>query len=102
MNKYAFPRQNLVAAQLYNGASDLTFSSGDVKVHDKSVPNSNSFIISDVAGSGNYELSISVEKLKMVADDYVIDVCAKGLAHFKGTQGIEYFVALQPDSKYAS
>ena len=90
----------LIRAASANGASDLTFSSGDVKVHDKSVPNSNSFIISDVAGSGNYELSISVEKLKMVADDYKVSICSKGLSHFSGTSGVEYFVALQPDGKY--
>lgn len=95
--------QSLVKAAAINSATDLTFTNGNVKVHNKSVPTSNSFVIQNVGNSeAEYSLSISVDKLKMVADDYVIDVCAKGLAHFKGTQGIEYFVALQPDSKYGS
>lgn len=95
--------QSLVKAASINSATDLTFTNGNVKVHNKSIPTSNSFVIQNVGNSeAEYSLSISVDKLKMVADDYVIDVCAKGLAHFKGTQGIEYFVALQPDSKYAS
>lgn len=95
--------QSLVKAASINNASDLTFTNGNVKVHNKSVPNSNSFVIKNVGTSETeYSLSISVDKLKMVADDYVIEVCAKGLAYFKGTQGIEYYVALQPDSSYGS
>lgn len=95
--------QNLVKAASINNATDLTFTNGSVKVHNKSIPNSNSFVVGGVGtADAEYSLSISVDKLKMVADDYVVDVCAKGLAHFNGTQGIEYFVALQPDSKYGS
>lgn len=91
----------LVRAAAANGATDLTFSNGSVKVHDKSVPNSNNFSIQDVASTGgDYELSISVEKLKMVADDYEIEICSKGLTRFVGATGVEYFVALQPDGKY--
>lgn len=95
--------QSLVKAASINSATDLTFTNGNVKVHNKSVPNSNSFVVQNVGTSEvDYNLSISVDKLKMVADDYVVDVCAKGLAHFKGTQGIEYFVALQPGSTYGA
>ena len=95
--------QSLVKAAAINNSTDLTFTNGNVKVHNKSVPNSNSFVIQEVGTADvDYSLSIAVDKLKMVADDYIIDVCAKGLAHFKGTQGIEYFVALQPDSKYGA
>jgi hypothetical protein len=92
----------LVRSAAVNNAADLTFKNGSVVVHDKTVPNSNKFEISDVAStSGNYELSIKVEKLKMVSDDYEIKICAKGLAHFKGSQGIEYFIALQPNGSYS-
>jgi hypothetical protein len=92
----------LVRSAAVNNAADLTFKNGSVVVHDKTVPNSNKFEISDVAStSGNYELSIKVEKLKMVSDDYEIKICAKGLAHFTGSQGIEYFIALQPNGSYS-
>jgi hypothetical protein len=92
----------LVRSAAVNNAADLTFKNGSVVVHDKTVPNSNKFEISDVASTtGNYELSIKVEKLKMVSDDYEIKICAKGLAHFTGSQGIEYFIALQPNGSYS-
>lgn len=86
-----------------NGASDLTFTNGDLKVHEKAVPNSNSFSIGSVADhNADYELTITVEKLKMLADDYEFEICAKGLSRFNGANGVEYFVALQPDGKYGS
>lgn len=90
----------LIRSASVNKASDLTFTNGNVQVHDKSVPTSNRFEISAVATTGDYELSMKVDKLKMVADDYEIAICAKGLAHFKGSQGIEYYVALQPNGHY--
>lgn len=92
----------LVRSAAVNNASDLTFTNGSVVVHDKTVPNSNKFEIADVASTtGTYELSVKVEKLKMVSDDYQVNICAKGLAHFKGDQGIEYFIALQPNGSYS-
>ena len=95
--------KNLVRAASANGATDLTFNDGNVKVHDKTVPNSNSYVITGVSNSpGSYVLSISVDKLKMVVDDYDVKICSKGLSHFSGAQGIEYFVALQPDGSYSS
>lgn len=95
--------QSLVKAAAINNATDLTFTTGQVKVHNKSVANSNSFVINNKGDKDvKYSLSISVDKLKMVADDYAVQICAKGLAKFEGTQKIEYFVALQPDSKYGA
>jgi len=95
--------QSLIKAAGLNDATSLTFTNGNAKVWNSSTPNSNSFEIEDIADHpADYELSIAVEKLKMIADDYDIEVCAKGLSHFTGTQGIEYFVALQPDGKYGA
>lgn len=91
----------LIRSSAVNKASDLTFINGNVRVHEKNVPTSNQYEITDVASAGKYELSIKVDKLKMVADDYNVSICAKGLAHFKGTQGIEYFIALQPNGHYS-
>lgn len=94
--------QSLIKAASLNGASSLTFTDGNAKVWNSAISNSNSFEIEHVGSTdANYELSIAVEKLKMVADDYDIEICSKGLAHFKGTQDIEYYVALTPDGKYS-
>lgn len=92
--------QTLIKAASANTASDLTFENGNVKVHDKTVPNSNNFTIEDVSDSGEYNLSISVEKMKLVIDDYNIEICSKGLARFEGAQGVDYYIALQPDGSY--
>lgn len=90
----------LIRSASVNKATDLTFTKGNVKVHEKTVPTSNNFEMTDVASAGNYELTIKVDKLKMISDDYNINICAKGLAHFEGSQGVEYFVALQPNGFY--
>ena len=94
---------SLVKAAGLNDATSLTFTDGNVKVWNSQSPNANTFQITGVSETNaNYELSIAVEKLKMVADDYDIEICAKGLSHFTGKQNsIEYFVALQPNGKYS-
>jgi len=94
---------SLVKAAGLNDATSLTFTDGNVKVWNSQSPNANTFQITGVSETNaNYELSIAVEKLKMVADDYDIEICAKGLSHFTGKQNsIQYFVALQPNGKYS-
>lgn len=95
--------QSLIKAAALNDATSLTFTNGNAKVWNSNVANSNTFEVENVADHEvDYELSVAVEKLKMVADDYNISICAKGLSHFQGTQNIEYFVALQPNGKYGS
>jgi len=95
--------QSLIKAATFNDASSLTFTNGNVKVWNSNVANSNTFEIEGVCSHDvDYELSISVEKLKMVADDYEISICAKGLSQFVGSQGIQYFVALMPNGTYGS
>lgn len=95
--------QTLIKAAGLNDATSLTFTNGNAKVWNSAVANSNTFEIEDVmSNDANYELSIAVEKLKMIADDYEVEICAKGLSRFVGTQGIEYYVALQPNGKYGA
>ena len=94
-----------IRAASANNASTLTFSNGNILLHDKGVPNSNNFVFENICKTemeANYNLSISVEKLKMIHDDYDIEVCSKGLARFNGAQGIEYFIALLPDGNYSN
>lgn len=93
----------LIKAASLNDATSLTFKDGNAKVWNSTTPNSNSFEVEGVmSDEANYELSIAVEKLKMIADDYDVEICAKGLSRFNGTQGIEYFIALQPNGKYGA
>ena len=93
--------QSLIKAASLNDATSLTFTNGNAKVWNSNVANSNTFEVQDIAShEADYELSIAIDKLKMVADDYDIEICSKGLSRFSGTQGIEYFVALMPNGKY--
>lgn len=95
--------QSMIKAASFNDASAMTFTNGSVRVWNQNVANSNTFEINDVASHDvDYSLSISIDKLKMVADDYSIAICSKGLSHFSGTQGIEYYVALMPNGQYGS
>ena len=92
-----------IRAASANNASDLTFNNGNIILHTKGVPNSNSFVFENICSHDtDYNLSISVERLKMIHDDYDIEVCSKGLARFSGAQGVEYFIALQPDGTYGN
>ena len=93
--------QSLIKAASLNDATSLTFTNGNVKVHNAEVRNSNTFEIDGVmSNDANYSLSIAVEKLKMIADDYDVEICSKGLSHFTGAQGVEYFIALQTNGSY--
>lgn len=93
----------LAKAASINNASDITFTEEGIIVHDKTVPTSNKFKIAcSELKSKKYNLSISVDKLKMVLDDYDIKICAKGLCLFKGAGGIDYYVALQPDGEFSA
>jgi len=92
----------LAKAATINNASDITFTEEGIIVHDKTVPTSNKFKITcQELKSKKYNLSISVDKLKMVLDDYDIKICAKGLCLFQGASGIDYYVALQPDGEFS-
>lgn len=90
----------LIRACSINNATDMTFSNKGILVHDKSIPNSNVFSVDIPETNDTYELSISVDMLKMVPDDYKVAICTKGLVKFEGNY-ITYYVALQPEGKYA-
>jgi len=90
----------IIRACSINNATDMTFCNKGILVHDKSVPNSNVFSVDIPETKDTYELSISVDKLKMVPDDYKIAICTKGLSKFEGNY-ITYYVALQPEGTYA-
>ena len=83
-------------------ADEITFTNGDLKIANNL--SGNNLAISDVAQHDvDYSLSIGVDKLRMVLDDYDVKLCAKGLAQFEGKQSnITYAVALRPDGKYSA
>ncbi len=88
------------------GVNDMVLSSDGtvirLEVTDKKNPTSNTF--SRIVGEGNgvsYTMNFKIENLKVLDGNYEVSVSSKGISHFKNTDiDLEYFIALEPDSKY--
>ena len=75
-----------------------------LSVRDKKNPSSNQFteVITDGDGQ-SYSMNFKMENIKIVKDEYTVKVSSKGLAHFGAkNKGVEYFIALEPDSVFGS
>ena len=50
-----------------------------------------------------YSMNFKMENIKVVKDEYTVYVSSKGLSHFVAkNKGLEYFIALEPDSTFGS
>ncbi len=75
-----------------------------LSVRDKKNPTSNQFteVIADGDGQ-SYSMNFKMENIKIVDDEYTVYVSSKGLAQFVAkNKGLEYFIALEPDSVFGS
>ncbi len=90
------------------GVNDLVLESDgttvSLTVSDKKNAASNTF--SRVVGEGDgtpYSMNFKIENLKILTGNYDVSVSSKGISHFKNADmDLEYFIALEPDSKYGS
>jgi len=88
------------------GVNDLVlFSDGEsvsLTVKDKKNAASNTF--SRVVGEGDgttFSMNFKIENLKILPGNYNVSVSSKGISHFNNADiELEYFIALEPDSKY--
>jgi hypothetical protein len=88
------------------GVGDLVLSSDGttitLQVTDKKNSTSNTF--SRIVGEGNgvsYTMNFKIENLKVLDGNYEVLVSSKGISHFNNKDvDLEYFIALEPDSKY--
>lgn len=48
--------------------------------------------------SSNFRMIIRSDNLKVAIDNYDVKISSKGLSHFKGSEGIEYWVAVEGNS----
>jgi len=70
-----------------------------LRVHDKKNPSN---ISEKVVGTsdGDFQFNFKIENLKIVPGDYDVAVSSKSISHFKNkVKPIEYWIALEPDSK---
>lgn len=50
-----------------------------------------------------FRFVFKAENLKMINDDYVVTLCAKGIARFENASGtLQYFVAIEQNSEYTA
>ena len=48
-------------------------------------------------------MNFKMENIKVVKDEYTVKVSSKGLSQFVAkNKGLEYFIALEPDSVFGS
>jgi hypothetical protein len=88
------------------GVNDLVLSSDGttikLDVTDKKNATSNTF--SRIVGEGNgvsFSMNFKIENLKVLEGNYEVFVSSKGISNFKNKDvDLEYFIALEPDSKY--
>ena len=75
-----------------------------LSVRDKKNPSSNQFSEVIMDGDGQtYTMNFKMENIKVVKDEYTVKVSSKGLSQFVAkNKGLEYFIALEPDSVFGS
>jgi hypothetical protein len=79
-----------------NGTSSLT-------VKDKKNDTANSYSMGvETEGEGNFSFFFKVENLKLIDGKYTVDISSKNISHMKNeSTPIEYWIALEPESKYS-
>ena len=89
------------------GVNDLVLESDgsvvSLTVKDKKNSTSNTFSRTVGEGDGSkYQMNFKIENLKILTGNYTVNVSSKGISNFKNQDiEVEYFIALEPDSKYS-
>ena len=83
----------------------LENSSGtpSLTVKDKKNDTANSYSMGvETKGEGNFSFFFKVENLKLIDGKYTVDISSKNISHMKNENTeIEYWIALEPESKYS-
>jgi len=85
------------------GVPDMSLSGGKLAVTDKKNSTANVFETSLDVGdvSADYKFWFKVENLKLIPGAYDVEVSSKKISHFTNTKlGVQYWIALEPESKY--
>ena len=88
------------------GVSDLVLESDgttiSLTVKDKKNSTTNTF--SRIVGTGTgatFAMNFKIENLKVLGGNYTVSVSSKGISNWKNKDiDLEYFIALEPDSKF--
>jgi hypothetical protein len=70
-----------------------------IQTMDSKNPSSNEFSIVVGSTDKNFKAIFKAENIKIIPGEYQIDICSKGISHFKG-KDIEYWIAVESNSTY--
>ena len=85
------------------GVPDMALSGGKLMVTDKKNTTANAFETSLDVGDvdADYKFWFKVENLKLIPGAYEVEVSSKKISHFTNTKmGVQYWIALEPESTY--
>ena len=85
------------------GVPDMSLSGGKLAVTDKKNSTANVFETSLDVGdvAAEYKFWFKVENLKLMPGAYDVEVSSKKISHFTSTKlGVQYWIALEPESSY--
>ena len=96
---------NITKAAAVIGAPDMCLDSSGLKVTDKKNDTANDYSLPIVQKGSevvDYKFWFKVENLKILPGTYDVSVSSKNISKFSHANGvnIEYFIALEPESKY--
>ena len=95
---------NVQKAAAVIGAPDMVLESGSLRVTDKKNDTANDYFLPLVQKGSevvDYKFWFKVENLKILPGTYDVSVSSKNISNFKNSNvNIEYFIALEPESKY--
>ena len=81
----------------------MALTGGKLRVTDKKNTTANAFETSLDVGdvAAKYEFWFKVENLKLIPGSYDVEVSSKKISHFTHTKlGVQYWIALEPESSY--
>ena len=98
---------NITKAAAVISSADLvlenTSGTSSLTVKDKKNDTANSYSMGvDTKGEGKFSFFFKVENLKLIDGKYNVEVSSKNISHMKNeSTPIEYWIALEPESKYS-
>jgi len=101
MSNAAFNDVNKVMAVLR--MPEMTVHGHDGKIFlrasDSSNPSSDTYDVEVGETDGKFDMIFKSENLKIIPDDYAVQICSKGISKFS-SKDMEYFIAVEQNSKF--
>ena len=84
------------------GVPDMALKNGRLMVTDKKNATANAFSTDlGIDSEADYKFWFKVENLKIMSGSYDVEISSKNISHFTNTNvGVQYWIALEPESTY--